>query len=96
MSKPRVVIVGTGLGGLAAARRLRGAEVEVAIIDRHHHHLFQPLLYEVATAILSPCQIAPPIRSIRRDRREATAMVGDVYSIGIDRSSMVLAAADGS
>jgi NADH dehydrogenase FAD-containing subunit len=59
MSVPRVVIVGAGCGGLAAARRLRRAPVEVVVIDRHNHHLFQPLLYQVATAILSPGEIAP-------------------------------------
>ena len=62
--RPRVVIVGAGFGGLEAAKRLAGQPVEVTIVDRRNHHLFQPLLYQVATAALSPADIAAPIRSI--------------------------------
>ena len=63
---PRVVIVGGGFGGLAAARALRRAPVEVVLIDRTNHHLFQPLLYQVATSVLTPGQIGWPIRDILR------------------------------
>jgi len=62
-----VVIVGGGFGGLAAAKALRNAPVRVFLIDRSNHHLFQPLLYQVATAVLGPGQIASPIRNILRD-----------------------------
>jgi NADH dehydrogenase len=62
MRVPHVVIVGGGFGGLAAARALRNAPVTVTVVDRRNHHLFQPLLYQVATATLSPADIATPIR----------------------------------
>ena len=60
-TRPRVVIIGAGFGGLAAAKALKNAPVDVTIIDRRNHHLFQPLLYQVATAGLAPNQIATPI-----------------------------------
>ena len=66
MARPRIVIVGAGFGGLSAADGLAGAAADVTVIDRRNYHLFQPLLYQVATAGLSPAQIAPPIRSILR------------------------------
>lgn len=62
--RPRVVIVGAGFGGLEAAKRLAHRDVDVTVVDRRNHHLFQPLLYQVATAALSPADIAAPIRSI--------------------------------
>ena len=62
-SQPQVVVVGGGFGGLYAARALRGAPVRVTLVDRRNHHLFQPLLYQVATAALNPADIAAPIRS---------------------------------
>ena len=65
-TRPHVVIVGGGFGGLTAARALRRAPVQVTMVDRRNHHLFQPLLYQVATAGLSPADIAYPIRSILR------------------------------
>ena len=67
--KPRVVVVGGGFGGLAAAKALRRAPVDVILIDRTNHHLFQPLLYQVATSVLAPGQIGTPIRSILRKQR---------------------------
>ena len=70
--RPRVVILGAGFGGLAAAMALKGANVDITVIDRRNYHLFQPLLYQVATAGLSPAQIAQPIRAILR-RAEAIA-----------------------
>ena len=79
---PRVVIVGAGFGGLAAATGLKGAAVQVTVIDRRNYHLFQPLLYQVATAALSPADIAQPIRSILKRQHNATVLLGRV--IGID------------
>ena len=66
MATPRVVIIGGGFGGLFGARAFKHAPVEVTLVDRHNHHVFQPLLYQVATAGLSPGDIASPIRWILR------------------------------
>ncbi|HEX6616467.1 MAG TPA: FAD-dependent oxidoreductase, partial [Gemmatimonadales bacterium] len=65
--QPQVVIIGGGFAGIYAARGLRGAPVHVTVIDRRNHHLFQPMLYQVATAGLNPSDIASPIRSILRE-----------------------------
>ena len=69
MTRPRVVIVGAGFGGLSAARALRTADADVLVIDRHNYHLFQPLLYQVASGLLDPSEIAHPVRSILRGHR---------------------------
>jgi NADH dehydrogenase len=74
-SNPRVVIVGGGFGGLSAAKGLAGKPFEVTLIDRNNHHLFQPLLYQVATAGLSPADIASPIRGILRGQKNARVML---------------------
>ena len=66
--RPRIVIIGAGFGGLSTATRLGHVDADVTVIDRHNHHLFQPLLYQVATAALSPADIAAPVRSIRKCR----------------------------
>jgi NADH:quinone reductase (non-electrogenic) len=79
---PRVVIVGAGFGGLWAAKTLAKAPVEVVVIDRENYHLFQPLLYQVATAGLSPADIAAPIRSIVGAYRNVTVMLGEI--VGVD------------
>jgi NADH dehydrogenase FAD-containing subunit len=73
---PRVVIVGGGFGGLAAAKALRKIAAQVVLIDRQNHHLFQPLLYQVATSVLSPGQIASPIREILGKQRNTTVILG--------------------
>lgn len=78
-----VVIVGGGLGGLAAARALKHAPVKVILIDRSNHHLFQPLLYQVATAVLSPGQIASPIRGILSGSDNTTVILGNVTGIDV-------------
>ena len=70
-ARPRVVIIGAGFGGLRAARALRKAPVDVVLVDRHNYHLFQPLLYQVATAGLEPEQIARPVRAILRRQSNA-------------------------
>ena len=81
---PHVVIVGGGFAGLYAARELRRAPVRVTVIDRRNFHLFQPLLYQVATASLSPADIASPIRSILRGQRNTQVWMGDVMDIDVD------------
>src|SRR5262245_21622847 len=78
-----VVIVGCGFGGLFAARALRRADVDVTVIDRNNHHLFQPLLYPMATGILAEGDIAPPIRDILRHQPNATVLLGEVRNIDL-------------
>jgi len=93
MDRQRVVIVGAGFGGLAAAQALARAPVDVTLIDRRNHHLFQPLLYQVATAGLSPAEIAAPIRSILRDQKNARVLLDRV--VGIDRANRRVSLAGG-
>src|ERR1700675_2751686 len=76
-----VVIVGGGFGGLAAAKALRRAPVNVLLIDRSNHHVFQPLLYQVATSVLAPGQIASPLRGLLADQENASVMLGNVTGI---------------
>lgn len=78
---PIVVVVGGGFGGLMAARALKHAPVKVVLIDKTNHHLFQPLLYQVATSVLSPGQIASPIRGILQNQKNATVMLGTVTGV---------------
>jgi len=80
---PYVVIVGGGFGGLAAAKALRKTPANVILIDRANHHLFQPLLYQVATSVLTPGQIATPIRSILRNQKNTTVIMGGVTSVSL-------------
>jgi len=91
-AEPRVVIVGGGFGGLAAARRLEGAPVRVILVDRTNHHLFQPLLYQVATAGLSPADIASPIRRLLWKQRNAEVRLADVVAIEPGHRRLRLAA----
>ncbi|MCC7021278.1 MAG: NAD(P)/FAD-dependent oxidoreductase [Thermomicrobiales bacterium] len=88
---PRVVIVGGGFGGLQAAKALGEAPVRVTLVDRRNHHLFQPLLYQVATAVLSPADIAHPIRSVLRDRRNVEVVLGEVEAIDPAAKEVILA-----
>lgn len=85
MARPHVVIVGAGFGGLFAAQALARVNADVTIVDRHNYHLFQPLLYQVATAGLPPSDIAWPIRSILRRQRNATVLLGEVTSVDTAR-----------
>jgi putative oxidoreductase len=78
---PRVVIVGAGFGGLACATSLRHTPVQITLVDRHNYHLFQPLLYQVATASLAPGDIATPIRGLFRDQPNARVMLGEVTGV---------------
>jgi NADH dehydrogenase len=82
---PHVVIVGGGFGGLAAAKALRNASAHVTLIDRSNHHLFQPLLYQVATSVLTPGQIGSPIRNILRKQRNTTIVLGEVTGIDVEK-----------
>lgn len=91
--KPRVVIVGAGFGGLSAAKALKDADVDITIVDRHNYHLFQPLLYQVATASLSPAEIAQPIRSILRDQPNLRVLLDEVT--GVDTAAKTLRTAGG-
>ena len=91
---PRVVIVGGGFGGLAAAKALRRAPADVILIDRTNHHLFQPLLYQVATSVLSPAQIGSPIRGILRNQRNTTVLLGEVTAVNKEQHYVVASSAD--
>jgi len=86
---PVVVIVGGGFGGLAAAKALKNTRAEVILIDRTNHHLFQPLLYQVATSELTPGQIGSPIRAILRKQQNTTVVLGEVIGIDKDEQSVV-------
>src|SRR4249919_1872828 len=79
--RSKVVIIGAGFGGIEAAKSLRGAPVEVTVIDRQNHHCFQPLLYQVATAALSPADVAWPIRHILRKQQNATVLMAEVRAV---------------
>src|SRR5258708_1336166 len=80
---PRVVIVGGGFGGIAAAKALRKTPAHLTVIDRNNHHVFQPLLYQVATSVLSPGQIACPIREVLGNQHNTTVILGEVT--GVDK-----------
>src|SRR3989339_2195367 len=82
--KKKIVIVGGGFGGLAAAQELKNSAYEIIIIDRTNHHLFQPLLYQVATAALSPADIAMPIRAIFTENKNIQVKMDEVWSIDIE------------
>ena len=86
-----VVIIGAGFGGLNAAKKLKHAPVQVTVIDRYNHHLFQPLLYQVATAGLSPGEIAHPIRSVLSKQANAQVLMGDVIGVDLDARFVELA-----
>jgi NADH:ubiquinone reductase (H+-translocating) len=88
MARSRIVIVGAGFGGLSTAHALGGAEADVTVVDQRNYHLFQPLLYQVATAGLSPAQVASPIRAILRRAANVKVILGSVS--GIDRQRRVV------
>jgi NADH dehydrogenase len=88
--RPEVVIVGGGFGGLYAARALRGAPVHVTIVDRRNHHLFQPLLYQVATAALNPADIAAPIRSVFRGWPNVSVLLAEAAAVNLTAKKLVL------
>src|SRR5438445_7428958 len=86
--KPHVVIVGAGFGGLEAAKKLACKEVRVTVIDRTNYHLFQPLLYQVATAALSPADIAAPVRAILSKCRNMGVILAEVQSVDVEAKKL--------
>jgi NADH dehydrogenase len=90
--KHRVVIVGGGFGGLYTAEAVRRADVEVTLIDRRNFHLFQPLLYQVATGGLSPANIASPLRALLSRQRNTRVLLGEVVGLDLARREVQLAA----
>jgi NADH:ubiquinone reductase (H+-translocating) len=82
--RPRIVIVGGGFAGIAAARALRRANADIVLIDQRNHHIFQPLLYQVATAVLSPAEIAAPIRQLEAQQRNLRVVLAEVTSIDLN------------
>jgi NADH dehydrogenase len=88
--KPRVVIIGGGFAGIAAAKALRGCDAEVTLIDRRNHHIFQPLLYQVATALLTPSDVAAPIRQLATRQRNLSVILAEVSGLAADEQRSVL------
>src|SRR5277367_2875203 len=86
----RVVIVGAGFGGLETAHRLAGAPVKITLLDRRNHHLFQPLLYQVATASLATSEIAWPVRYLLRDRPDVTTLFATVTGVDANEKHVLL------
>jgi NADH:ubiquinone reductase (H+-translocating) len=87
--RPRVVVVGAGFGGLSLTKDLDGTNFDITLIDRHNYHLFQPLLYQVATAGLSPAEIASPIRNILRAQQNATVVLAEVSGVDLARKEVI-------
>jgi NADH dehydrogenase len=87
-SRPRIVIIGGGFAGLAAAHALRHAEADILLIDRRNHHIFQPLLYQVATSILSPADIAVPIRQLEAKQRNLSVLLAEIVGINLAERSV--------
>src|SRR5215470_9018998 len=92
--RPRIVIVGGGFGGLAAAKALRRTHADVVLIDRTNHHVFQPLLYQVATSALTPGQIGSPIRGILRRQKNTTVVLAEVAGVNKEQRYVVANSAD--
>src|SRR5258705_1535709 len=86
--RKRIVIVGAGFAGIAAARALKRCDADVVLIDRRNHHIFQPLLYQVATAVLAPAEIAAPIRQIEKKQTNLTVMLADVTAVDMNARSV--------
>ena len=94
MAQPRIIVVGGGFGGLAAVKALKDTPAEITLIDRTNHHLFQPLLYQVATAALTPSQIATPSRSILRKQKNTTVILGEATGVDKDQKCVLVSDAD--
>ncbi|MDX1675108.1 MAG: NAD(P)/FAD-dependent oxidoreductase [Longimicrobiales bacterium] len=93
-ARPRVVILGGGFGGLYCAKALAGVDVDITVVDRHNYHLFQPLLYQVATASLSPADVASPIRGILKRQANAEVWLGE--AVGVDVQERMVRLKDGA
>jgi NADH dehydrogenase len=91
---PRIVIVGGGFGGLATAKAFKNTPARIMLIDRTNHHLFQPLLYQVATSVLTPGQIGSPIRNILRKQQNTTVILGEVTGVDKDKKHVLVSSAD--
>jgi NADH dehydrogenase len=94
MSRPNIIIVGGGFGGLAAAKALRNTPAQIVLIDRANHHLFQPLLYQVATSVLSPSQIGSPTRGILRSQENTIVILGEVTGVDKNQKRVIVSDAD--
>ena len=94
MTQPRIIIVGGGFGGVAAAKALRNTPAHIVLIDRTNHHLFQPLLYQVATSVLTPSQIGSPIRTILRKQKNTLVILGEVAGVDPGRKCISVSDAD--
>ena len=94
--RPRIVIVGGGFGGLAAAKALRLTPAEVVLIDRTNHHVFQPLLYQVATSVLAPGQISAPIRGILGKQSNTTVIMAEVTGVNKEERYVIANSSDRS
>lgn len=88
--RKRIVIIGAGFAGLAAAQALRKCDAEIVLIDRRNHHIFQPLLYQVATAVLAPAEIAAPIRKLTEDQKNLSVLWGEVKSVDLKARFVVV------
>src|SRR5262245_7840092 len=90
-SKPHVVIVGGGFAGLNAAIGLRHAPAQVTLVDRRNFHLFQPLLYQVATGALSPANIAAPLRALLKRQKNTDVVLGEIIDLNVNERNIILA-----
>src|ERR1700686_4445874 len=86
--RKRVVIIGGVFAGIAAARALRRCDADVVLIDRRNHHIFQPLLYQVATAVLAPSEIAAPIRQLAERQKNVSVILGEVAGVDLNSRSL--------
>ncbi|WP_263358585.1 NAD(P)/FAD-dependent oxidoreductase [Acidicapsa ligni] len=94
MTRTKIVIVGAGFGGLATIKALKNTPAQITLIDRTNHHLFQPLLYQVATSVLAPGQIGSPIRGILRNQQNATVILGEVTGVDKDKKHVLVTTDD--
>src|SRR6266478_6201306 len=88
--RPHVVIIGGGFAGIAAAKALGHCEADVTIIDRRNHHIFQPLLYQVATAVLAPADVAAPIRQLSARQKNVSVLLAEVIGVDLESRSVAV------